>query len=38
LELKEKTQQVDSVQGVQTIAKEELGLVDPNTILIEPQS
>lgn len=37
-DLEEKIQQVDSVQGIQNIAKEELGLIDPNTILIEPKS
>ena len=36
-ELTEKQSQLDSVQSIQDIAQEELGLVDPDTILIDPQ-
>ena len=36
-DLQEKIDNVDSVQGVQDIAREELGLVDPNTIVIQPE-
>ena len=36
--LDEKIKDPGSVQSIKDIAKEELGLVDPNTILIEPQS
>ena len=36
-ELEQKTQELGSVQSIQDIAKEELGLVDPNTILIDPE-
>ena len=36
-QLDERLKDPDSVQNVLTIAKEELGLVDPNTILIDPQ-
>ena len=35
-ELERKTEELGSVQSIQDIAKEELGLVDPDTILIEP--
>ena len=35
-ELDRKTEELGSVQSIQDIAKEELGLVDPDTILIEP--
>ena len=35
--LDEKQGQIGSVQSIQDIAKEELGLVDPDTILIDPQ-
>ena len=37
-DLQEKIDNVDTVQGVQDIAREELGLVDPNTIVIQPES
>ena len=30
-------QELGSVQSIQDIAKEELGLVDPNTIVIDPE-
>ena len=36
-ELDRKTEQLGSVQSIQDIAKEELGLVDPDTILIDPE-
>lgn len=36
--LEEKTGSPDSVQNVQNIAKEELGLVNPDTIVIDPIS
>ena len=36
--LDEKMEDPESVQNIKDIAKEELGLVDPDTILIEPQS
>lgn len=35
-ELEEKTKNLGSVQSIQDIAKEELGLVDPNTVIIDP--
>lgn len=35
--LDEKNADLDSVQSIQDIAREELGLVDPDTILIDPQ-
>ena len=35
--LEQKTQDLGSVQSIQDIAQEELGLVDPNTILIDPE-
>ena len=35
-ELAEKKEELGSVQSIQDIAQEELGLVDPNTVLIEP--
>ncbi len=35
--LDQKTQELGSVQSIQDIAKEELGLVDPNTIVIDPE-
>ena len=34
--LEQKTEELGSVQSIQDLAKEELGLVDPDTILIEP--
>ena len=36
-ELERKTEDLGSVQSIQDIAKEELGLVDPDTILIDPE-
>ena len=36
-ELERKTENLGSVQSIQDIAKEELGLVDPDTILIDPE-
>lgn len=36
-QLEEKTANLDSIQSVQDIAKEELGLVDPSTVVIDPQ-
>ena len=33
--LEQKTEELGSVQSIQDIAKEELGLVDPDTILID---
>lgn len=35
--LEEKKGQIGSVQSIQDIAQEELGLADPDTILIDPQ-
>jgi len=35
--LEQKTDELGSVQSIQDIAKEELGLVDPDTILIDPE-
>ena len=35
--LEQKTEELGSVQSIQDIAKEELGLVDPNTVLIDPE-
>ena len=37
-ELEEKIGQLGSVQSVQDIAEEELGLINPDTIIIEPTS
>ena len=37
-ELQEKTEELGSVQSVKDIAREELGLVDPDTVIIDPQS
>ena len=37
-ELERKTANLDSVQSVQEIAKEELGLVDPRAVVVDPQS
>ena len=37
-DLQQKIDNVDTVQGVQDIAREELGFVDPNTIVIQPES
>ena len=36
-ELDQKTEELGSVQSIQDIAKEELGLVDPDTIIIDPE-
>ena len=36
-ELVEKTENLGSVQSIQDIARDELGLVDPDTILIDPE-
>lgn len=36
-ELERKTEELGSVQSIQDIAQEELGLVDPDTILIDPE-
>ena len=35
-ELKEKIEDLGSVDGVENIAEEELGMVDPDTIVIDP--
>ena len=35
--LKEKIDEVDSVKGVQNIAEEELHMVDPDTVVIDPK-
>ena len=35
--LDQKMEELGSVQSIQDIAKEELGLVDPDTILIDPE-
>ena len=37
-ELVEKTENLGSVQSIQDIAREELGLVDPDTVIINPNS
>ena len=37
-ELKEKIDKLGSVEGVEIIAEEELDMVDPDTIVIDPQS
>ena len=37
-DLQEQIDNVDSVQSVQGIAREELDLVDPDTVLIDPNS
>ena len=36
-ELEQKTEELGSVQSIQDIAREELGLVDPDIIIIDPQ-
>ena len=36
-ELEQKIDEVDSVKGVQSIAEEELHMVDPNTVIIDPK-
>ena len=35
--LEQKTGELGSVQSIQDIAQEELGLVDPDTILLDPE-
>ena len=35
--LEQKTEELGSVQSIQDIAQEELGLVDPDTVLIDPE-
>ena len=35
-ELKEKLDELDSVEGVENVAEDELGMVDPDTIVIDP--
>ena len=35
--LDQKTEDLGSVQSIKDIAQEELGLVDPNTVLIDPE-
>lgn len=37
-QLEEKTGELGSVKSVEDIAREELGLVDPDTVIIDPQS
>ena len=37
-DLQQKKDKLGSVQSVQDIAREELGLEDPDTVIIEPQS
>ncbi len=37
-DLEKKTGELGSVQSVKDIAREELGLEDPNTVIIDPQS
>ena len=36
-ELEQKTEELGSVQSIQDIANEELGLVDPDTVIIDPE-
>ncbi len=36
-ELQEKINQAGSVQGIQDIARDQLGLVSPDTVLIQPE-
>lgn len=36
-DLREKIDEVDSVKGVQNIAEEELHMVDPDTVIIDPK-
>ena len=36
-DLQQKTEDIGSVQSVKDIANEELGLVDPNTVIISPK-
>ena len=35
--LDQKTEELGSVQSIQDIAQEELGLVDPDTVIIDPE-
>ena len=37
-ELENKIDNLGSLEGVQDIAKDELGLVDPDTVIIEPEN
>ena len=37
-QLKEKIENLGTLEGVEDIAKDELGLVDPDTIIIEPEN
>ena len=37
-QLEQKTDELGSVKSLEDIAREELGLVDPDTIIIDPQS
>ena len=37
-QLEQKTNELGSVKSLEDIAREELGLVDPNTVIIDPQS
>ena len=36
-ELDRKTEELGSIQSIQDIARDELGLVDPDTVLIDPE-
>ena len=36
-DLREKIENVGSVQGIRQIAQDELGLADPDTVLIHPE-
>ena len=36
-ELEQKMDELGSVQSIQDVAQEELGLVDPDTVLIDPE-
>lgn len=36
-QLKQYTQELDTIKGIERIAREELGMVSPNTVLIEAQ-
>lgn len=35
--LEERMEEIDSVQTIRDIAREELGLADPNSVMIQPQ-
>ena len=37
-QLEQKTDELGSVKSLEDIAREELGLVDPDTVIIDPQS